>query len=225
MNPNAPLPGQQPNVPVQPQPGQLPNNGFPPSHNPYDFITNPGSPPRKPLLGGSFKSRLAVIGGGGILLVILLVTVFSLLRGGGGNTAALQTVLADQQEIIRIATIGTTGARSTEGMNLVMNINQAVTSDKVALMAYLKEKKVKTSAEQLAAKKNTATDETLKTASQNNRFDEAFATTMDGLLKTYRSDLSKAYDNASNQESKDILKRSFDSTGLLLDSIAKSAAN
>jgi hypothetical protein len=230
--------GQNPGVPplpVQPavnpapppQPGQLPNSGFPPGHNPYEFIMNGGTAPRKPpvLKGGSLKSRVLIILGGGILAMILVVMLSNAFRSASNaNAAILSDLVAEQQEIVRVSTLGIKDAVGSPAKNFAQSTYSSVTSEQIQLQDYLKSKKIKLTKVQLNSKLDSKTDTALETAKQANAYDDTLTTTLLGLLSTYANDASKAYKTASNTTSKGILESSFNSSAALIKGYGPPAA-
>jgi hypothetical protein len=200
MNPN------QPYIP--------PPNG----QNPYDFITAPSQQPKRSLLpGNSFMGRIIIVLGGGFLLMIILLVAGSLLgRGSQSNVAALKKLAAQQQEIVRIADIGSTKAEASDIRARALTAKLSTQSQQKTLVSYLERTSGVVSVEELASQKDVATDELLNTATASNSFDEVFTTTLTELLNAYATDLQGVYDSTSNEETKQVLSESYTSTALLL---------
>ncbi len=173
----------------------------------YDFITNPGKPPKKPLLpsGNSMQTRIFIFLGGVVVLIILGVIVASLLSSGGNKQKETLTKAAQQQtELIRVSAIGIEKARDSSTRNLATTINLSLQSDQQKLLGH-----VKVSAKQLALGKNSQTDVSLTSAEQSNKFDEVFKQTMQTQLTAYQKSLKTAYDGSSSAKLKTSLSELF----------------
>jgi len=190
----------------------------PPQQNPYDFINNPIQPQKSPGFGAnSLKTRLLVVGGGLLILIIIATVVGSFLTNSGkGDLPGLKNLVAEQQELIRIATVGTTKAIDPSVRALAVNTSLSTTTQQQKLIAYLDTRGVKLSKIELAANKSDAIDKELETAVSNNRFDEAFSKIIGSSLQAYNSNLNQAYKAAANTKSKTILEESFNNSVILL---------
>ena len=200
----------QPNQPVgSPAPGS----------NPYEFITNPGKPPKKQLFGGggSLTKRLIIVVGGAVALMILLAIGTSLLTSGGsGNVSALKTMVAQQQELARIAAIGAERAQDSSIRAQALTTKLSVTTQQQKLTSYLASRDVKLNEQELIIKLNKDTDKALDAAASSNRFDQAFQEELTKQLNSYAVALQDAYKSTSNEKGKAVLSESFNSTAFIL---------
>lgn len=210
MEPNNQLPGVQPPTV---QPGAQPE---PPS--PYGFILNAPHAPKKQLLKpNSLRSRLLLIVGGGIIIMLLIVGVSSLIKKSSqANRTALISLVAEQQEIIRVANLGITGSDDFLIQSRAETAALSVGSQQTSLTKYLKDRKVILTKIVLNAGLNTKTDEALKSATANNRFNEVFSQTLTDSLNLYAQNIKKSYANAEGPIIKAQLSESYKSTALLL---------
>lgn len=192
----------------------------PAAPNPYDFITNPGTPPKKSMLGGgSAKKRLFIVAIGALVFIILAMVIMSLLSAAGsGSTNALKTLVAEQEEIIRISELGTKSAQSSEARALAITTNLSVITHQKELISYLESKDTKLSKEEIAAEKDGKTDDAFQDATTNNRFDEVFTETLQRKLATYTNLLESTHKDTSNETAKNLLKTSYASASALLAS-------
>lgn len=195
------------------------NQPYLPAPNPYDFITNPGKPSKKPGLNGpsSMKGRLLVVVGGAVILMVLIMIVTALLSAAGqAPTKALKDLVADQQEIARVATLGAKDALDPTTRALAITTQTSLTTDQQKLIKYLEEKDTKLSKEELAAKADSDTDKALELAAANNRYDELFTEHIKKLLAAYANKLQTVYKESDNQTVKSLLEESFASASNLL---------
>jgi len=205
-----------------PPPGQLPPQGQPnmqpTAQNPYGFILNAPHPPRRTLLKpNSLRSRLLLVVGAGFVVILAIIGISSLLtRTSQGNVTALKSLVAEQQEIIRVAGLGVSGSSELITQGWAETTKLSVTSQQKSLTKYLASKQVVLLPIELSAKKNSKIDAEFKTAKTNNRFNEVFLETLKDNLNAYAKDLKTSYQNASNSESKKILSDSYKSVTLLL---------
>jgi hypothetical protein len=197
--------------PASPQP-QQPN---------YDFIVNPGKPPKHlPTAGGSKLSRILIVGGG----LILLIIVFSIGKGllsGGGNQAALALVVADQQEIIHLSTAATQQPNiSSTNQNFAITGKLVVTSEQTQLLKYMAQQKQKVSDKQLRLKVSAAVDKQLLGAVASSTYDQTFQEVMKSLLTDYATALQVAYKQSSGANARKLLKAEYNSAQLLQRQLA-----
>lgn len=195
------------------------NQPYLPAPNPYDFITNPGKPSKKPGLSGpsSMKGRLLIVGGGAVILLMLVMIVTTLLNAAGqAPTKALKDLVTDQQEIARVAALGAKDAHSSSTRALAITTQTSLATDQQKLIGYLEEKGTKLSKEELAAKVDNDTDKALELAATNNRYDEVFTEHIKKMLAAYANKLQTAYKENDNQTVKKLLEESFNSASHLL---------
>lgn len=195
----------QPNAPSNPTP------------NPYDFITNPGKAPKTPLFGGnSLGKKVVLIVGGAIAFMIIAGVALTLFGNGNqSNTAGLKSLVAEQQELARVAGIGAKKAQSGTLRGKAATTELSVVSQQQALKRYLEGQNIELSEEELAARKDASTDEALDSAVSSNRFDEVFDSTLSELLATYANNVENAYNGAGNENLKSVLNDAFKSTAAL----------
>lgn len=192
----------------------------PPQPHEYEFITNPGQPPKRslnPLPGGtSMPIRIAIVVGG--LLVMLII--FLVLKGifsGGGNTEALLGVGQDQQQLIHLAT----NATEQEGLSsanraFAVTTEVTLTSAQQQLVTYLANNGKKVDAKTLGLKVSAPLDEQLKTAAASSTYNTTFKQTMETQLKSYQQALREAYNQTSGPKGRELLTEQFDGSSLLL---------
>lgn len=210
MYPNNQLPG------AQPQPGQPVTPPLAPS--PYGFILNAPNKPKQPLLKpNSLKSRLLIIVGGSLILMLLIIGVSTLVkRSGAAKKAAIISLVAEQQEVIRVANLGTVGSKDLLIQSWAQTASSSVGSQQKSLTKYLAARNTILLKTELSAKLDPKTDEAFKTASVDNRFTEVFTEKFKAILLTYAQDLKKNYNNVKTPALKKLLSDSYKSTYLLL---------
>lgn len=210
MQPNSPYGAATP-PPVQP--------------HEYEFITNPGQPPRhrfNPLPGGtSLPMRIAVVGGGLVVLLIIFLIVRGLLSGGG-NTEALINVGQNQQQLIHLAT-NATEQSGLSGANQTFAVTTQVTlsSAQQQLVTYLANNGKKVDAKQLGLKVSAPLDEQLKTAAVSSTYNATFKQTMETQLKNYQQAIREAYNQTSGPKGRKMLSEQFDGSTLLLQQLTE----
>jgi hypothetical protein len=160
--------------------------------------------------------RVAIFGGGLVLLLILVIVFVSILTSGGKEkTQDLLTIAQEQTELIRVATDGTTHATTQPMQNLAQNVQASITSDNVALLAYMKNTGQKVAPKQLVLKHNNTTDTTLTTAQENSTYDSAFKDVIQTDLDAYGAALHKAIDANPGPKGKAILTQQYEAAKLL----------
>ncbi len=186
---------------MDPNPNYHPPTTSPPSgqfdSSQFDFIMNAGQKSKRSLLpSGSPKQRLImyiVLGLVGLLALVVLYALF--FAGGDPNTEKIVSITKQQNEIIRIATLGNQKARSQDTKKLAALTVSTVSSDQKQTINYLGKLKRKINQKELNASANKKHDEALKAAEQNGRFDEAFEDTLLELINDYRADLQATQGN------------------------------
>ncbi len=158
-----------------------------PTPNPYDFLNSTPSPAKRTFLGGGPKDRklmsvLFVLGV--IVLVFIAFSVFQNLTGK--NYSTYITLAAKQTELVRIADIGATKARTSIAKNYAATIRQTTQSERAQTLAFLKKKNQKVTEKELTIKKDTATDKSLTAAEQTSTYDEKLINTINTLLLDYQ---------------------------------------
>lgn len=204
---------------------KTPNQAPPPmaqpteSDDPYKFIFDPNKGPPKKLIPSTStkRGRILVIGVGLIVLVIIISIVSSLITNAGqAGTKDLIDLAQRQQEIVRVAQIGTTKAKEQDTLNLAVNTQLAVASDQQQLLAKLKKSNIKLRSKELSLRLNSRTDALLVQAEQNNQFDEIFTKTIMSQLTSYQKAINKSYTTNSGQNTRTLLKTEFNNAGKLI---------
>ncbi len=209
MDSNNQLPGVQPSI----QPGAQSD-----AHNPYGFILNAPHPPKNKFIKpNSLRSRLLLVVGGGLVLIFLIVGISSFIhRTSKANTTALISLVAQQQEIIRIANLGVTGSSDFLIQSRAETAALSVGTQQTGLTKYLKARKVILTPLLLNSKLDPKTDADFKTATANNRFNDVFSQKLKDILTLYAQNIKKNYTNANGPVIKAQLNESYKSTVLLL---------
>lgn len=195
-----------------------PNSPAPPS-NPYDFITNPVQPPKRPGVGfgSSTKQRFIIVIGGAVIFMILVSIVFSVISSAGkAPISALRSLAVDQQEIARVAGLGAKEARDPATRAFAATTQMSLSSQLQDTLVYLESQGSEVKSDRLNAGQNPETDKDLATAAANNRYDEVFKATITQLLAAYANDLQNIFDSTDSKTLKGLLKTSYDSASTLL---------
>jgi hypothetical protein len=193
----------------------------------YDFIMQKKSMgDGGPLNSAALRSRILIAFGGAIILLVVGAIVFSFIfKGGDKASADLLTAAQQQNELIRVADIGTKKSRSTATVNYATTTELSLQTDQRLLLANMKANKLGVSTKTLEATKNTATDSALTVADQNNSFDTAFTTTLQTQLNTYRQTIKRAYDATTNKKTKQLLSNCYAHVNTLLQVQGPSTSN
>lgn len=228
MDPN----NQNPDVLPAPQPttqssttidGSLPRYEQPVAQpgpqNPYNFIMDTDHKRKKRLVTKpkSFYSRLFWVVGGGLIAIIAIIGVSSFINSAQNEkTSKILSLVSEQQEIIRVADLGVIGSKNSSIQAWAETTKLSVASQQKTLTTYLKKNNVSSEMLAINSKINKNTDASLKTATSDNRFDDAFTTTLKTLLTDYVNNLKNDYDGAG-ANGKKILSDSYKSTVQLLE--------
>lgn len=190
------------------------------NQNQYDFIINEEkkykAPSKKGKNNNSSLGRIGIVLGGLVGLIIVGMLVFTLLTSGSDSTAEkLVSLSGKQTEIVRIASLGATGARTTAGKNYATTVRATIQADLTTTQGLITKSGIKVDPVLIAAAKNTKTDQVLNAASQNNKFDEVFMAQMSTLLTAYQRDLQKLYAETSNKATKATLQTLYKNAAAL----------
>lgn len=202
-------------MPPQQPVGPTPSGNFDGSQ--FDFIMNPGSPQKKSLLPGGPKAKMILVFGGiGAVILLFLIIILSVLSGGSSATDNLVVVAQKQNEVVRIADIGTKSAGSEKTKKLATMSKLVVASDQKIMIDYLSKEGTKVDSKRLALGANSKTDQELEAAESNGRFDEVFTQTMLTLLKEYQRSLRTGYEGLG-KNGKQIIDQSYENVSLILE--------
>jgi hypothetical protein len=204
--------------PQQQQPGSYP----PADNNPYQFIMEP--PKKQKPVGGltnnPFIMKLIMLVGGAVVLLIVGAIVLNVFFAPKTNVEDIVGITQSEQEIIRIATQGSSAAE-TSTRNAAISTQLAVTTQQQVWLNYLAQHKRKVPLKELGLKKNTTTDSQLAQARATSTFDGTFRTIMRSQLEAYSILLKDTADNAPEGQQKTTLTTQYNHVQLLLQQIPK----
>lgn len=190
------------------------------SGNNYDFIVTPGAaaPKRKfslPFGGDSFITKVLFLLGGAVVLMIIVTVAINLLFGGRNNTGALVLLAQNQQEIVRVSSLGK-NASSQPVKNAAINTALSVKSQQRDWLEFLSKRGTSPKPEELNLKKDASTDSRLEAAEQTSTFDSTYTSVMRTLLEEYANELKTVYDGTSSQQQRPLLSTHYNEVQLLL---------
>jgi hypothetical protein len=203
-----------------------PDNQTPPAPPPitpggpqdqYNFIMNPGGPaPKKSLLPSDKKKKMLLFVGGGVTLLIVLLMLISILSNRPNDiTEQLVTIAKQQNELIRIAEIGTEKARTTDAQNLAVTTRLSLSSQQQNLLGIVGQNGKKLSGKELSESADARNDQLLNDAEQNNRFDEVFKELLETEIAAYQKNLESVFFQTDSKSTKDALSSHYNSASLL----------
>lgn len=193
-----------------PAPPQQPFNS-----SQYDFITNPGKPPKRSLFGGSSTTSLLVKIVIVLLGLVMVIIIGSLFFGGKSDKQALLPVLQKQSSIVATAKLGVEDGGSTQTKAFGSSVQLATTSQQQTLVAQLS-KTAKLKDKDYAAGVPSSIKTQLDSAQKNGRFDEAFITALRQELTEYQQVIKTANGGVSSKTTKALLAKDYASTTTLL---------
>lgn len=212
MQPQQPYyqPPSNPTLPPQGS-GQSPN---------YDFLYS--QPPAKRSVlptGSSTMQRLLIFVGGLVVLVFTVVIFSSLLSSGGGVNTELAALVGRQNEIIRVAAIGTQQASGQSTKNLAVSAQLSMATDQQQLTVYLSHHGHKMSKKELAADQSAATDNQLNSALATSTFDTTFNSILQNELNSYMQSLKSTFAKTTNTGTRSLLNSDYQHAQLLLKQV------
>lgn len=197
----------------QPIPPAYSGNG----QNQYDFILD-NKKPKKSLIptGGSKKQRIVVF----LIFIGVVLAIFGLIFGlifrGGGASQSLTQLAQQQQELIRISTIGTEEGRSRETLSFAYNTQLSLMSSQQETLVRLSTLRKAPNAKELAEGVQPSIDQELSRAQQADRFDEVFTTVLRRELTAYQRAIQAAGNEVSAPADRELLAQLHQETEQLL---------
>lgn len=159
---------------------------------------------------------MLIIGLGVFTLVVLLfVVIFSIFGSKDSSTESLVKITQQQNEIIRIASAGTTKAGGEKAKKLAVVTSMTIKSDQNSLINYLAKQKRKIKDKELKLLTDKKTDQELTAASSNGRYDEVFTQIITEKLAEYQKSLETQYGSVG-PKGKEVIKQSNDNVTLIL---------
>lgn len=179
-------------------------------HNPYEFIFNPDTTHHKAPVGNSVLRRVLVIVGVLVVLTILGSVVAKLLVPADTSIQQVTTIAQEQTELVRVATYVAGHADGTELVNLAINTEMSINTNKQAAVNYAATRGTKLEDKILTLKKDAATDKLFAAAISSNTFDTTATQTLNAELGTYQTNLKKAYAATTGKKARALLQDSYD---------------
>lgn len=208
---------QQPYYPPQPAPQPQP------PANPYEFITDSSQTPKKPLLptGNSMAQRLLIVLGGLFILVLVVVIFMNVVFGGSNNSTGFVSLAQQQNELVRVAGIGTQQAQSQDTKDFAKAAQLSILSAQQQTLTLLQEHGTKVKPKELALKQNAQTDAAINSAVAASSFDATFKPIMESELRSYAASLKQAFLKTSKPAERQMLSNDYDDAQLLLEQLSK----
>lgn len=150
------------------------------------------------------------------MLLMFLSLIFSAVFNRTTDITNQLVVIAKQQnELIRIADIGTEKARVADAQNLAMTTKLSLSSQQQNLLGIVGNNGRKLSNNELNESKDASNDRLLNEAEQNNRFDEVFIELLESELLAYQKNLEQVYRQTPDQSTRQALASHYESASLL----------
>jgi hypothetical protein len=169
--------------------------------NPYDFIFETPTKPKKGMLGGnSQKNRiLQVVIAGGILLVLGLVLFSVLSNLGKGNVENLYKIAAAQEDLISITDQYGNGLNSNSLQNQSATLNLVLISQNRETSKTITNMGIKKPSVEISKYKVSSYKKVLDDAKTKGTFEDAYATLLANRIDDYRIKLNSAYSSSSDE--------------------------
>lgn len=189
-----------------------------PQHNPYDFITNPGQPPKRSFGSGNdlMKKVMIIVGGAVILMIVAAIVVSLLTSGSQGATQSMKDIVFEQQEIIFLSADGAKEAIDPSIKALAITSQLSVQSDQTKISSYLDKAGSGVDKKLIPTKISTETVAALENAKSSNRYDEVFEELLRSKLSDYQLSLKSAYESTGSEDAKMVLSDAYTSASNLL---------
>lgn len=195
------------------------NNGHT-GHNPYEFIVNPNTPPKKAsTFGGTGDKFLLKIGllVGGLIVVMIVLAVGISLFAPKGTTTGITAIAQRQQEIIRLSTAVAGQAQSVDIVNFASTAAAATTTSQLKVLGNLSSHGTKLGAKELGVDQDSQTDTQLTNAQAAGTYDTTAIQVLTANLQTYESLLQDNYKLAHSADTRQVLQDCFTAATKLLE--------
>jgi hypothetical protein len=184
----------------------------------FDFIINPETPVRKPLLPGfsSMALRAAAVSGGLLVFLILFVVIKGFITGSS-PLPGFVSVVQDQQELLHL--IASTDGQhdlTTANQNFVATAQLSLDSSQSDLISYLAKNGNKVDKKQVNLKISQTTDTQLANSTSAGTYNQTFKEVMKSKLNAYSQDLQQTYQQTKGEKGKALLSSQYDQAKLLL---------
>ena len=188
-------------------------------NNPYQFIMEPPKKQKPKGMGSSpFIMKLVFIIGGAVALLIGGAIIINTLFAPTTNIADIVAITQAEQEIVRIAAQGSSGADDST-RNAAISTQLALTTQQQIWLSFLTQHKHKVPVKELGLKKNSTTDSQLAQARATSTFDGTYKTILRNQLEAYAIQLKDAADNAGEVQEKATLTAHYSQVQLLLQQV------
>jgi hypothetical protein len=188
-------------------------------HNPYEFIVNPVTVPKKKgLLGGdNLVRRVILIVGGAVVVMIIAGITISALTPKSNLVQSLLSITQEQQEILRIS--GNAQATDTQLKNFTATTLASITTNQTETISFLTSHKQKVDPKYLALGQDASTDQKLADATSAGTYNTIFEQILLGDLQDYQHKLATVYKQTKNSDAKALLARNYSAVSLILSDI------
>jgi hypothetical protein len=185
--------------------------------DPYGFITNPESQPKRRIsFGNTPRQRIVIVGVGFVLLIIIFLILSNVFnRAGNAQKDRLIGLAQTQAEIIRVAELADKQSTDINTRTLAINTKLTLQTDLQATTEFLAKRGVELGGKTLELGKDPQTDKALDEAKVSSRFDEIFAQQLKDQVEDYRELLKSAYQSGSRLE-KQSFNQDYQELSLLL---------
>ncbi len=211
---------QQPSGYASPQSGRAAPMTIQGDSNPYSFFLDEPANKRRGAVnlnagsGMAFKIALLFLGVAGLIVSMLMLYAF--IFKPPDNSALLVSIAHDQQELIRISTLGTKNVDESRMQNFAYNANISLTSAQQELLAHLAKTGEKLDPKKLTLSQDAKSDQALKAAEAANTYDATFGRIMLNGLSSYDKRLQQAEAASTSRSEKALLTKQHNANTLLL---------
>lgn len=180
---------------MQPNGYQPPSSPTQPPADPYAFLYESQKKPNplsNLISGGSFKGKL-VFGLAALLVIVILIAILkaALSSGPSVNMQSLYSVMSEQQEILNLASIGSSQSQNPVNQDFATTVTGVITTDQSKLIKLLGNNNIKVNPNLYVLQPSV--DSRLTAAQQTSTFDPLFVSIMEQQFGYYKKDLSNAY--------------------------------
>lgn len=194
----------------------------PSSGSPYEFIMNPGQPPKKKRVGfgrSNLPMTIGVIIGGAVLLMIVLSIVLSMFAPKNISKSDLIGLAQSQSELMRISDLAARNGTQQVTKNLAVTVQFTMNTEQKKVIALLDKEGVKLGEKELSLKQNAITDQQLTTAKVTSTYDLVFSQVLQNELESYAKSLKTLHGKAASKTERDLTSTYYEQTQLLISQI------
>lgn len=180
-----------------------------PPQNQFDFLNAQPTSPKKPFLSAQNPKQKILISALFVLAVLIIsVVVLIVFRSlTKKDYSAYKSLVNQQNEIVRIANLGTSKVRDASVKNYAATISAVTVTEKNDTLTFAKKVGVKFNEKELEAAKDANNDKILSAAETNNQYDQKLVEVLQTLITKYQKDIQSVAAKVTTKAEKTVVAK------------------